>query len=89
MDLSKGTVIILSIPNAYTKDISVLKIHTPLCVLTFDIWRGVDSSWEVLKGGESEKGKNLYLRYLPSRPGSITYWLTSHVTTLNLSFLFY
>lgn len=50
----------LSILNAYNKDISVLKIHTLLCDLTFDSWRA-DSSWEVLKGGEPERGKKLYL----------------------------
>lgn len=47
----------LSILNAYNKDISVLKIHTPLCVLTFDSWR-VNSSWEVSKGVNQKEGRS-------------------------------
>lgn len=50
----------LSTANAYNKGISVLKIPTPLWVLTFDIWT-VSFSDEVLKGGEPERGKNPHL----------------------------
>lgn len=57
----------LSIPSACNKDICVLRIHTPLCVLTFDIWV-VDSRWDVLQGGEPEKGKNSYLASLAFQP---------------------